>query len=233
MESRLPSSLPVFRGSGVTDPDAFIEQLSNNLLAHDVSASRWTSALLLGCAEPADASFVRESLLSLEWDEARQLFLSRFRDPLYFHRLQTEFYTMRKPPAENMLSYSARFERMAHKLDLKDSPSLVPLYIASLPNPLATQLQLYSLSTPGVALPAMIQTAISMDKTAGISSYKLQSNSHEESPATNQRLHCSRHGWGKHSTSQCSVLFRYTSNISLPTYNLPTSQPANHRLPCQ
>jgi len=66
VESRLPSSLPVFRGSGITDPDAFIEQLSNNLLAHDVSASRLTSALLLGCAEPADASFVQESLFILE-----------------------------------------------------------------------------------------------------------------------------------------------------------------------
>ena len=141
-ELRLPSSLPVFRGSGISDPDAFIEQLSNNLLAHGISPCRWTSALLLGCAEPADASFVRESLLNVEWDDACQRFLSRFRDPLYFHMLQTEFYTMRKTPSENMLSYSARFERTAYKLDLKDSRSLVPLYIASLPNPLAAQLQL-------------------------------------------------------------------------------------------
>ena len=55
-ELRLPSSLPVFRGSGISDPDAFIEQLSNNLLAHGISPCRWTSALLLGCAETADAS---------------------------------------------------------------------------------------------------------------------------------------------------------------------------------
>ena len=91
--SRLPSNLPMFRGSGITDPDAFIEQMSNNLLAHGVSESRWTRALLLGCSEPADASFVKESLLELHWGEACRLFLSRFRDPLYFHRLQTEFYT--------------------------------------------------------------------------------------------------------------------------------------------
>ena len=120
--------------------------------------------------------------------------MSHVRDPVYFDRLQTEFCTMGKPPSENMLPYSAKFERIAHTLDLKASPILGPLNTALLPNPLATQLQLYSLSTPGVALPDMIHATISMGKTAGTSSLKL--HSHEDNYASNLRLHCSHHGWG-------------------------------------
>ena len=208
---RLPKDLPKFRRNG-DNPDISIETLGNSLLAHDVDPSRWTSALLLACSEKVDAAWVRENLLNVPWEGATERFLCRFRDPLHIHRLQSEFYTLRKKPQEKMLSYTAKFERLAYSLGLRESPSLIPQITASLPVPLSSQPQLFSLSSPDVSFSRMLQTAISMDSAS--SSLVLPM------PSPQAQLYCKRHGWGKHTTDKCQGLMRSTSS--------PAKFPARH-----
>jgi len=140
---KLPSNLPSF--SSGKDADDFIDSLTNLLLAHNVDESRWSSALLVCCCSSSDAAWVRDNLLQLPWRTASQRFLDRFRDPLQLHRLQAEFYTLKKHFHESMLVFSTRFERFVHRLRL-EGPCLIPQFISCLPQVMATQLQLYSIT---------------------------------------------------------------------------------------
>ena len=212
--ARLPSDLPKFRGSG-SNADAFIESLSNSLLAHGVGISRWTSALRLSCMEQVDAAWVRENVHDKPWAEASQSFLFRFRDPLYLHCLQTEFYTLRKKSGEKMLAYTAKFERLAHSLGLRDSPSLTPQFIALF---LTSELQLFFLSSPEISFSKLLQTAITLD--SGLTSATFLP---DDKPTTSTRVRpfCQRHGWGGHSTEQCSVILSRSASTPAITTREP------------
>ena len=119
--------------------------------------------MLACCTVNADAAWIRAKLLSLSWEDAESIFLERYRDPFMIHRLQGEFFTLRKTAGESMLAYSAKFERLVHRLHLETSTTLVPQFIASLPDPLATQLQLFALTKPGLSLSEVVCTAISLE----------------------------------------------------------------------
>ena len=70
---KLPTNLPEF--SSGKDVDDFMASLVNLLIAHNVDESRWTSALLVCCTSASDASWVKDTLLTLPWSVASEKFL--------------------------------------------------------------------------------------------------------------------------------------------------------------
>ena len=80
----------------MSDADEFVESLANHLLADAIDTSRWPHALLKSCAQTSDAAWVKENLLNLSWEDAKDLFLGRYRDPLRLQRLQSTFYSLKK-----------------------------------------------------------------------------------------------------------------------------------------
>ena len=107
---KLPSNLPEF--SSGKDVDDFIASLTNLLIAHNVDESRWTSALLVCYSSSSDAAWVKETLLPLPWSVASLQFIERFRDPLQLHRLQAEFYNLKKHPGESVLVFWNSFRAL-------------------------------------------------------------------------------------------------------------------------
>eukprot|EP00697_Spironema_sp_BW2_P013001 gnl/Spiro4/29725_TR14599_c0_g1_i1.p1 gnl/Spiro4/29725_TR14599_c0_g1~~gnl/Spiro4/29725_TR14599_c0_g1_i1.p1 ORF type:complete len:1590 (-),score=337.19 gnl/Spiro4/29725_TR14599_c0_g1_i1:22-4635(-) len=205
--NKLPSNLPKFQGTGSCDVDDFVEELTNNLIADDINPARWASALLKSCTLPADAAWVKDNVLGLPWDDARELFLNRYRDPLRLQRLQKTFYSLRKPSTESMRAYAARFEKMAHSLGLSSSRSLIAQFVSTLAEPLATHLQMYSISNTGASLTDIIRTAISIDSSSVPPT--TAPPPHQERRESTRRFHCSYHGANySHNTPEC----RSTSN---------------------
>ena len=135
------------------------------MIAHYVDESRWTSALLVCCSSSSDAAWVKETLLPLPWSVASLQFIERFRDTLQLHRLQAEFYTLKKHPGESVLVFSTRFERYVHRLRLV-GPCLISQFISCLPQLMASQLQLFSITRPDLTLAELIRTAIALESTA-------------------------------------------------------------------
>ena len=118
----------------------------------------------------------------------------------------------------------------------------MPQFIASLSSPLATQLQLYTLTRPELSLSEVIRTAISLEPSTTTSSSRanvfhdaasnLQSAARrqDDSPSlstssstgsqaanTRQRPYCSYHGPGSHSTANCYTLSSMDSRAKMQT----------------
>ena len=241
---KLPSNLPRFRGPGITDADDFLEALSNTLLANSVEATRWTAALLVCCTEASDAAWIKDNVLNLSWDRASATFISRYRDPLRQQKLLSQFYSLRKLPSEPMRTYAARFEQLTHSLGLKNSTTLVPQFIASIPDPLATHLQLHAVSNPALSLSDIIRVAISLESSTTFTNNIQPSSQHQghhgtsllsgqvnlrppsssggiskpvERPADRKSQggrYCSYHHTRSHDSSECSVLLNRAGDKS-------------------
>ena len=130
---RLPSNMP--RHSNAVDVDDFLDDLVNVLVANNIHHSRCTFALMACCSTSSDATWVRESLFNLPWEEACNQFSRRFRDPMRAHRLQADFYHLRKLSGESILDFSTKFQKFVDRLRLS-GPTLVPRFIDCLSNPL-------------------------------------------------------------------------------------------------
>ena len=173
--------------------------------------------------------------------------------PFYFNKLQGEFFTMRKSPKENMLAYASKFERLAHKLGLHDSSTLVPQFLASLPSSLATQLQLFVLSsTSPISLSAIIQTAVSLDNSRSVSKsnagppasfppHALSSEAPKPassaststilpSSKSRSREYCTYHGYKGHSTANCRLISAVViETSSAPNPPASTASPSRNQ----
>ena len=79
-----------------------------------------------------------------------------------------------------MRAYTARFEQLTHSLGLRHSSNLVPQSIASIPELLATHLQLHAVSNPELTLSDVIRVAISLESctTIAINSNSAPTNSY-------------------------------------------------------
>ena len=191
-------------------------------MAHQVSSNKWVSALLASCTRTSDASWVAKNIINLSWEEATAKFRDHYRDPLFIHRLRQDFYTLRKSPGERMIDFASRFETLAHRLKLDDDDSLaiIPHFIACLPNPLASQLQLHSVSRPGALLSEFIRLAISLESaisspSPNVSQHQSASTNLRSSPVgvvpapqppSYSRSPCAYHGTRGHSSEDCHVL---------------------------
>ena len=214
---RLPSSLPKFTAG--LDVDDFLDDLVNTLVANNTHSSRYTSALLACCSTHCDATWVRQVLLNLPWEQAASAFSERFRDPMRLHRLQGDFYNLRKLPSESMLDFSAKFQKYVDRLRL-NGPDLVPHFIGCLSNPLAANLQLYAINRPDLELPELIKAALALERAkpcnqssernpqSHMPSYNpgsVSSSSTHQDRSRRDQL-CEYHGVGNHSSASCSVL---------------------------
>ena len=150
-----------------------------------------------------------------------------------------------------MRIYAARFEKMAYSLGLSSSRALIAQFVSSIPDPLATHLQLHSISNPSATFSDIIRTAISLESSSTVS----------QRPSGDQRSgehhfisrprgpFCTNHGYVGHATADCrnTVSNRLSQNqpatktaLSVPSpppaaavKTIPASSPANTCFNCK